>query len=324
MQYKNIVIFSASFLFTPVALAEPTGVTFDADTAEAAPEASVGSVAELTDTAPEASVDDSMIETTESAPDVSVDDSVAESTEATPEGSVDESVAETTETAPDAPVDGSVAELTDTTPEASVDDSMTDTTGATPEASVDDSTADTTEATPDVFVDDSMTEAEAAPDTLVETETPSQRFTDNDNGTITDNQTGLVWLKNANCLGSAKNWHQAMIFVKALNTGTDVCRTEPRNITDDSAEGDWRLPTLTELQSLINYEFINPALPNTSGTDQWVENQPFSGVKMDYYWSSTPYAGRTDNAWGVGFSNGYVNASLKTDRYRVWPVRGGH
>ena len=30
---------------------------------------------------------------------------------------------------------------------------------------------------------------------------PNPRFTDNGNGTVTDNLTGLIWLKNANCFG---------------------------------------------------------------------------------------------------------------------------
>jgi len=33
---------------------------------------------------------------------------------------------------------------------------------------------------------------------------PNPRFTDNEDGTVTDNLTGLIWLKNANCFG-AKN-----------------------------------------------------------------------------------------------------------------------
>jgi hypothetical protein len=34
---------------------------------------------------------------------------------------------------------------------------------------------------------------------------PNPRFTDNGDGTITDNLTGLIWLKNANCFG-LRNW----------------------------------------------------------------------------------------------------------------------
>ena len=42
---------------------------------------------------------------------------------------------------------------------------------------------------------------------------PSPRFTDNTNGTVTDNLTGLIWLKNANCFGE-KSWSAALVVQK--------------------------------------------------------------------------------------------------------------
>ena len=39
---------------------------------------------------------------------------------------------------------------------------------------------------------------------------PNPRFTDNSNGTVTDNLTGLIWLKNANCFGSNRLWATAL------------------------------------------------------------------------------------------------------------------
>src|SRR5262249_33933161 len=47
---------------------------------------------------------------------------------------------------------------------------------------------------------------------------PSPRFTDNQNGTITDNLTGLIWLKNANCPGISRTWQTALDDVVQLNT----------------------------------------------------------------------------------------------------------
>ena len=38
---------------------------------------------------------------------------------------------------------------------------------------------------------------------------PNPRFTDNNNGTVTDNLTGLMWLKDANCFG-LRTWAQAL------------------------------------------------------------------------------------------------------------------
>jgi len=49
---------------------------------------------------------------------------------------------------------------------------------------------------------------------------PSPRFTDNlvngvSNGTVTDNLTGLVWLKDANCFG-VQNWTSALSKANSL------------------------------------------------------------------------------------------------------------
>jgi hypothetical protein len=73
---------------------------------------------------------------------------------------------------------------------------------------------------------------------------PVPRFTDNDDGTVTDNLTGLIWLKNANYLAATKTWADALI---ACNTLADDGTT----LTDGSSAGDWRLPNIKELHSLI-------------------------------------------------------------------------
>ena len=71
----------------------------------------------------------------------------------------------------------------------------------------------------------------------------------------------------------------------------------------------WRLPTIQELTSCINYEKHNPA----SGMD----------FKNDYYWSSTTYVYYTDYAWLVSFGSGSVDYGGKTGSLYVRPVRGG-
>jgi hypothetical protein len=68
--------------------------------------------------------------------------------------------------------------------------------------------------------------------------------TESCNGTVTDNLTGLIWLKNANCFG-LRTWALALSDVNGLNTGE--C-----GLTDGSVAGDWRLPNVRELQSLID------------------------------------------------------------------------
>ena len=141
------------------------------------------------------------------------------------------------------------------------------------------------------------------------------RFSDNGDGTITDNLTGLIWLKNANCFG-ASNWANALTSANNLSTGN--C-----GLSDGSSAGDWRLPTRNELASLVNSRYNNPALSNADGNSQWTTDDPFTGVQSGSYWSSTTFAGYTANAWNVGLDNGNVLTSVKTVNIYVWPVRGG-
>jgi hypothetical protein len=79
---------------------------------------------------------------------------------------------------------------------------------------------------------------------------PKQRFVDKGNGTVVDKLTRLIWLKNANCFGR-RTWVQALTDANSLASGS--C-----DLTDRSKAGDWRLPNVKELQSLINFGFDSP------------------------------------------------------------------
>ena len=144
---------------------------------------------------------------------------------------------------------------------------------------------------------------------------PNPRFTDNGNGTVTDNLTGLIWLKNASCFGQA-TWATALVDANTLSFGN--C-----GLSDNSAAGDWRLPNVRELLSLVYYGVAGPALPNAAGTGRWSSGNPFTGVVSTYYWSSTTYAGDSSYAWWVHLNWGDANLGLETNTYYVWPVRGG-
>lgn len=136
---------------------------------------------------------------------------------------------------------------------------------------------------------------------------PEPRFIDNGNGTVTDNLTGLIWLKNANCFG-VQVWATAISSANTLASG--AC-----GLTDGSTAGQWRLPNINELESLVNEQQGSPA--------SWLNSQGFSGVQGNYYWSSSTYADYTIVAWGVYMGYGYVYASSKDYYDDVWPVRGG-
>jgi hypothetical protein len=140
---------------------------------------------------------------------------------------------------------------------------------------------------------------------LVGIVSPDPRFTDNGDGTVTDNLTGLIWLKNANCFPSG-SWAGALESSNTLASGS--CE-----LTDRSAAGDWRLPNFRELQSLLDYTQHDPPLP---------EGHPFSVVPPNRWWSSTSFAGVTSFAWSVSLTGGFGTINDKTTAGYVWPVRG--
>jgi len=144
---------------------------------------------------------------------------------------------------------------------------------------------------------------------------PNPRFTDNNDGTVKDNLTGLIWLKDANAFG-ANTWADAL-------TDCNLLAANGTTLTDGSVAGDWRLPNVMELLSLIDWRYGGPALPNTAGTGHHTSGQPFTGVQSDYYWSSTTGAGMVSIARCVSMDFGYMNVYDKTTLRDAWPVRGG-
>lgn len=161
-------------------------------------------------------------------------------------------------------------------------------------------------------------------DTLVGVTLPTPRFTDNGDGTITDNLTALMWLKNANCAGvRATSQQNALAMVAELNaTG----RMNAIDCGDAALHKDWRLPNIREMESLINFGFTAPAFSGASGQTNGTANDPFSNFQiLDGYWSSTTYAGDTGFAWGINFSNSLylVNIGPKSSWGYVLAVRGG-
>jgi hypothetical protein len=145
---------------------------------------------------------------------------------------------------------------------------------------------------------------------------PVPRFTDNHDGTVTDNLTALIWLQNADCFGPFIAWTQALTLANTLVSGT--C-----GLTDGSVAGDWRLPNLKEMLSLIDYGQFNPALP----AGHPFLNVPTTGTGD--YWSSTT---RMSDAIQFGVANPFIVrlqegfamfGGLPPFTSRVWPVRGG-
>lgn len=128
-----------------------------------------------------------------------------------------------------------------------------------------------------------------------------KRFKDNKNGTVTDNETRLMWVKDGSSAGcnngDTLTWEQAKLFCKKL---------------EFAGHKNWRLPNVNELQSIVDYGRYNPVI-----------NPVFTNTKSSYYWSATTYVNSAAPAWGVDFSDGLVYYGSKAYYYYVRPVRGG-
>jgi serine/threonine protein kinase len=119
--------------------------------------------------------------------------------------------------------------------------------------------------------------------------TPS-RFIDNDNGTVTDTKTCLMWTKDASLIGQLK-WVDAIESCKFFAI-SDI--------------GGWRLPTKDEL--VILYHAMK-------------DGHPFVRVQKSYYWSCNIVAEFTSKEWYVDMRFGSVHNYSKTIDHHVWPVR---
>lgn len=120
------------------------------------------------------------------------------------------------------------------------------------------------------------------------------RFVDQGDGTLLDTCTGLQWLQDSadvNGDGQVSPGGDALVWCEALNYCDSL---------DFAGHSDWRLPNIVELQSIVDYGRSSPSIDST-----------FSCLDQ-YYWSSTTHLETPDNAWGVGFTSGYVGVRMKT------------
>ncbi len=109
-------------------------------------------------------------------------------------------------------------------------------------------------------------------------------YTDNRDGTVTDNNTGLMWQKTD---GGEMTWENALVFCSSLTL---------------AGYSDWRLPTGTELFSINNYSHLNPALNGAY----------FTATQAEYWWTSEPRADDASKIWVVNAGGG-IGAHPKTE-----------
>ena len=126
-------------------------------------------------------------------------------------------------------------------------------------------------------------------------------YTDHSNGTVTDDATGLMWVKDPSAIGTpfdaSMTWQDALTNCNTLNYG---------------GHEDWRLPNIKELQSLVDFANISPA----------IDTDVFLNTQSGRYWSSTSFQkdGEHNDAWIVTFDNGGMD-SKNFDKSVTYYVR---
>ena len=127
---------------------------------------------------------------------------------------------------------------------------------------------------------------------------PHPRFAVSD-ALVTDKLTDLVWSRRANMTTQAVTWDQALQTIRGLN------RDQFAGIST------WRLPTINELESLVDCRSHSPALPVGHPFEEWQEG----------YWSSTTSFFETDWAWVLYLHKGACGVGHKPGKtFYVWPV----
>ncbi|MDQ7786429.1 MAG: DUF1566 domain-containing protein [Thermodesulfovibrionales bacterium] len=134
---------------------------------------------------------------------------------------------------------------------------------------------------------------------------PEPRVADNGDGTVTDNLTGLMWLKDGACLGK-RNWAGALNAISGFNAASVTYHCNGYG----AAYSDWRMPNIRELESLLHYGVADSSL--------WLNSFWFSNINSTYYWTST---GSRDLVWSVNMQNAVVASLRKTKTYNVVAVR---
>jgi uncharacterized repeat protein (TIGR01451 family) len=143
-------------------------------------------------------------------------------------------------------------------------------------------------------------------------DTPTEDFTDNNDGTVTHKKTGLTWQRcsvgqtwtGSSCSGSSSKmkWQAAI----ATYGNATSCN-------------EWRLPRIDELYSIAEHSTYNPA----------INSLIFPNIQTSHsFWSTSPSANNSHDAWVVDFSVGadnytFIQDQLFGDENFIRLVRGG-
>ncbi len=144
----------------------------------------------------------------------------------------------------------------------------------------------------------------------------ARNFTDNGDGTITDNVTGLMWEKfsddgSIHDRNNQYSWQNAFsVKIASLNTGSFA------------GHNDWRLPNMTELSTLSKFNAATPA-EYSEFTTPCSPGCPVTTCSCTYpsaFWSSTT-ATTPSSALALDASTGGIPALPKTNTQNARAVR---
>jgi hypothetical protein len=158
-------------------------------------------------------------------------------------------------------------------------------------------------------------------------------FTDNGDGTTTDNATGLMWENKSRdggihdadqtftwgTSGNVMDGTISTVFLATLNSGSGF-----------AGHTDWRIPNANELMTLMYFSaspgignnFLFPGLGRScvSGCSNLVCSCAPSGGR---HWTSTTTLKSQGSAWYIDFIKGTLEYAGKNNAYWVRAVRGG-
>lgn len=136
---------------------------------------------------------------------------------------------------------------------------------------------------------------------------PAERYHVDNSGTVRDKATGLIWKR----CSEGQSGELCEIGKAQTYNWTDA-----RAVAADSrfaGQKGWRLPTIRELATLLEYQCTMPAINLTI----------FPATPATNFWSDTPYAGYVNGAWNLNFNDGVHDNSSKNYRLYIRLVRGG-
>lgn len=132
---------------------------------------------------------------------------------------------------------------------------------------------------------------------------PEIRFFDKGDGTMIDNMTGLVWMKDT-AVSGLLDYPDALKFLENMNR---------KGNSDNQGYTDWRMPSVDELESLTHL--------GVQDGEVWLEEQGFENVRSQYK-SETPSDETEDFHMTLLPMNGLIVHNFDDLKHLVWLVRG--